>query len=59
VAAIGAKELDLFVPKLLIVTIKFALALRARHPKDFRHGSSWRQIFFHHRDTEFAEFGIS
>jgi hypothetical protein len=40
VAAIGAEELDLLVPELLIVTIEFALALRAGHPKNFRHDAS-------------------
>ena len=38
--AIGAEELDVFVTKLLIVTIELAFALRARHPKNFRHVSS-------------------
>jgi hypothetical protein len=38
VTAIGAEELDLFVAKFLVVTIEFALALRAGHPKDFCHG---------------------
>jgi hypothetical protein len=37
VAAIGAEEFDLFVPELLPVTIKLALALWAGHPKNFRH----------------------
>jgi hypothetical protein len=46
VTAIGAEKLDLFVPELLIVTIEFAFALRAGHPKDFRHGSSWHKIIF-------------
>jgi hypothetical protein len=41
VAAIGAEELDLFVPKLVPVAIELALALWAGHPKNFRHGSSW------------------
>jgi hypothetical protein len=39
-AAIGAEQFDLLVPELLIVAIKFALALRARHPKNLRHHSS-------------------
>jgi hypothetical protein len=39
VTAIGAEEIDFFVPKLLPVTIELALALRTGHPKDFRHGS--------------------
>src|SRR5882762_2143279 len=38
-AAIGAEELDLLVAKFLVVTIEFAVALRAGHPKDFRHSS--------------------
>jgi hypothetical protein len=37
--AIGAEELDFLVAKFLIVTIKFAAALRAGHPKDFCHDS--------------------
>ena len=39
VAAIGAEKLDLFVAKLLIVTIEIALALRAGHPENFCHDS--------------------
>jgi hypothetical protein len=39
VTAIGAEKLDFLVPKFLIVTIKLAFALRAGHPKNFRHGS--------------------
>jgi hypothetical protein len=39
VAAVGAEKLDLLVAQLLIVTIKFAPALRAGHPKNFRHRS--------------------
>jgi hypothetical protein len=39
VAAIGAEKLDVFVPEFLVVTVKFALALRAGHPKYFRHAS--------------------
>jgi hypothetical protein len=39
VTAIGAEKLDLLVPELLPVTIKFAFALRAGHPKNFRHGA--------------------
>jgi hypothetical protein len=39
VAAVGAKKLDLLMPQLLVMTIKFAIALRAGHPEDFRHGS--------------------
>jgi hypothetical protein len=39
VAAVGAKKLDLLVPELLIVTVKFALALRAGYPENFRHNS--------------------
>jgi hypothetical protein len=41
VAAIGAEELDLLVPKFLPVAIKIAFTLRAGHPKNFRHDSSW------------------
>jgi hypothetical protein len=40
-AAIGAEELDFLVPQLLGVAIEFSLALRAGHPKNFRHSSSW------------------
>jgi hypothetical protein len=43
VAAIGAEELDFFMPKLVPVAVKLALALRAGHPKNFRHDSSWCQ----------------
>jgi hypothetical protein len=38
VAAIGAEELDLFVPEFLPVAIELAFTLRAGHPKYFRHG---------------------
>jgi hypothetical protein len=38
VAAIGAEELDLFVPQFLGVTVELSLALRAGHPEDFGHG---------------------
>ena len=30
-------------PQLLVMTIKFAIALRAGHPEDFGHGSSQRK----------------
>jgi hypothetical protein len=40
VAAVGAEELDLFVAKLLIVTIELAVALRTGHPEYFCHESS-------------------
>jgi hypothetical protein len=43
VAAIRAEELNLFVPKFLVVTIKLSFALRAGHPENFRHDSSWCQ----------------
>jgi hypothetical protein len=43
VAAIGAEELDLLVAEFLVVTIKLAFALRAGHPKNFRHDSSQRK----------------
>jgi hypothetical protein len=39
VTAIRTEQLDLFVPEFLPVAIKLAFALRARHPKDFRHES--------------------
>jgi hypothetical protein len=42
-AAIGAKELDLLMSQLLGMTIKLAFALRAGHPKNFCHESSWYQ----------------
>jgi hypothetical protein len=38
VAAVRAKELDLFVAQFLVVAIKFPFALRAGHPENFRHG---------------------
>jgi len=44
VAAIGAEEFDIFVPELVPVAIKLALALRTGHPKYFRHGSSSYKI---------------
>jgi hypothetical protein len=34
----GTEKLDFLVPELLPMTIKFAVALRTGHPKDFRHG---------------------
>jgi hypothetical protein len=46
VAAVGAEELDLLVAELLIVTIELAFALRAGHPKNLRHSSSWYQSVF-------------
>jgi hypothetical protein len=45
-AAIGAEEFYLLVPQLQGVAIELSLALRAGHPKNFRHGSSWRQMIF-------------
>jgi hypothetical protein len=33
----GTEKLDFLVPELLPVTIKFALTLRTRNPKNFRH----------------------
>jgi hypothetical protein len=39
-ATVRAEKLDFLVPELLVVAIKFAIALGASHPKDFRHGSS-------------------
>jgi hypothetical protein len=56
VAAIGTEELDLFVPELLIVTIKFALALGARHPKNFRHSPVPR--IFSRKDAKALSLGI-
>jgi hypothetical protein len=41
VTAVGAKKLELLVAQFLPVTIELAFALRAGHPKYFRHGSSW------------------
>jgi hypothetical protein len=55
VAAIGAEELDLLVPKFLIVTIKLAFTLRAGYPENFRHVSL---LVLHHRDAEYTEFGV-
>jgi hypothetical protein len=43
VTAIGAEKLDLLAPKFLVVTIKLGFALRAGHPENFRHDSSWCQ----------------
>jgi hypothetical protein len=43
VTAIGAEKLDLFVPKLMPVTIKLALALRAGHPENFGHNTVLRK----------------
>jgi hypothetical protein len=43
VTAIGAEELDFLMPELLPVAIELAFALRAGHPKNLRHGSSWHQ----------------
>jgi hypothetical protein len=39
VTAIGTEEFDFFVPELLPMTIKLALALWASHPKNLRHGA--------------------
>jgi len=38
VTAIGTEQLDLLAPKFLVVTIELAIALRAGHPENFRHG---------------------
>jgi hypothetical protein len=44
--AIGAEKLDLLMSKLVPVAIKLALALRAGHPKNFRHDAShWERKF--------------
>jgi hypothetical protein len=56
VAAIGTEELDVFVPELLIVTIKLAFALRAGHPKNFRHASVPR--IFSRKDAKALSLGI-
>jgi hypothetical protein len=56
VAAIGTEELDLFVPKLMPVAIKLALALRAGHPKYFRHSSDPR--IFSRKDAKALSLGI-
>jgi hypothetical protein len=58
VTAIGAEKLDLLVPEFLIVTVKFAVALRTGHPKNFRHGLLLVSINLHRRDAEYTEFGI-
>ncbi len=44
-AAVGAEKLDFLVPQLLLVAVKFPLALGASHPKDCCHefSSSWPQ----------------
>src|SRR5439155_19091914 len=55
VTAIGAEKLDLLVPKLLPVAIELAVALRAGHPKNFRHGSSWYQRNKIRNKDEFSE----
>jgi hypothetical protein len=44
VAAIGAEKLDLLMAQLLRVAVKLALALRAGHPKNLRHGASSYQL---------------
>jgi hypothetical protein len=44
VAAVGAEELDLLVPKLVPVAIEFTFALRAGYPKNFRHDSVPRKF---------------
>jgi hypothetical protein len=54
--AIGAEKLDFLAPKLLVVTIKFALALRAGHPKNFGHASVPR--IFSRKDAKALSLGI-
>jgi hypothetical protein len=44
VTAIRAEQLDFLMAEFVPVAIKLAFALRAGHPKNFRHGSSWYQI---------------
>jgi len=56
VAAIGAEELDLLVPKFLVVTIEFAVALWASHPENFRHASVPR--IFSRKDAKTLSLGI-
>ena len=55
VTAIGAEKLDLLVPQFLPVAIELAVALRAGHPKNFRHGSSWHQRNKIRNKDEFSE----
>jgi hypothetical protein len=57
VAAIRAEELDLLVPKLVPVAIELALALRAGHPKYFRHASVPR--IFSGKDAKALSLGIN
>jgi hypothetical protein len=56
VTTIGAKELDLLVPELLIVTIELAFALRAGHPENFRHSPVPR--IFSRKDAKALSLGI-
>jgi hypothetical protein len=56
VAAVGTEKLDLFVPKLLIVTIELAFALRAGHPENFRHSPVPR--IFSRKDAKALSLGI-
>ena len=55
-AAIGAEKFDLLVPELLVVTIELAFALRAGHPKNFRHASVPR--IFSRKDAKALSLGI-
>jgi hypothetical protein len=45
--AIGTEKLDFFVPQLLIVAIELPFALRAGHPKYFRHSTFPRGLKFY------------
>jgi hypothetical protein len=56
VTTIGAEELDLLVPELLIVTIELAFALRAGHPENFRHSPVPR--IFSRKDAKALSLGI-
>ena len=54
--AIGAEELDLLVPQLLIVTIEFAFTQRAGHPENFCHASVPRILS--RKDAKALSLGI-
>ena len=55
--AVGAEELDLLVPKLVPVAVKVAFAVRAGHPKDFRHDSVPRIVS--RKDAKALSLGIA
>lgn len=54
--AIGTEKFDLLMPKLVPVTVKIALALRAGHPKYLRHASVPR--IFSRKDAKALSLGI-